>query len=338
MKKIYGIIILCTLFAVCLCGCAKETAGKNTASANDSKIKIVTTIFPEYDWVMNILGDKKDDADVTLLLDKGVDLHSFQPSADDIMKISDCDMFIYVGGESDGWVHDALSQAVNKDMVAVNLLETLGDRVKEEETVEGMEHEHEDGDEHEDGEEHDHEDEEELDEHVWLSLDNAALVCDVITESVSKIDPANADVYSENLKAYKAELSKLDAEYENAVSSASKNTVLFADRFPFRYLTDDYGLEYFAAFSGCSAESEASFETVIFLAGKIDQLGLNTILTIENNDQKIAKTVRENTAAKDMEILTMNSMQSVTSTDIKNGTTYLEIMQDNLEVLTQALK
>ena len=303
---------------------------KGTAKGNTDKLSIVTTIFPEYDWVREILGDKVKDAEVTMLLDNGVDLHSYQPTAQDIMKISSCDLFIYVGGESDGWVEEALHTAVNKDMTVINLLEVLGDRVKAEEIVEGMEHEDEDHD-------HDHEHEEEMDEHVWLSLRNAEVLCDAIADALSKIDADNANVYENNVKAYKEKLAALDGKYTETVGSAAFKTVLFGDRFPFRYLTDDYGLTYYAAFSGCSAESEASFETVLFLAGKVNELKLPSIMTIEGANGKIAETVKNNTESKDQQILTLDYMQSVTSKNVNEGASYLKIMESNLEVLKKAL-
>ena len=310
----------------CLGGC-----GSNGQSVNNEKLTIVTTIFPEYDWVMNILGDKATDVDVTMLLDKGVDLHSFQPTAADILKISSCDVFIYVGGESDGWVDDALQEAVNKDMIVINLLEELGDSVKEEEVVEGMQEEDEENEHHHD------EDEVEYDEHVWLSLKNTAVLVDSITAALSQADPDNASVYRSNADAYKEKLAELDGRYEEVVAAANKNTVLFGDRFPFRYLTDDYGLNYYAAFVGCSAESEASFETITFLSGKVDELGLGAVLTIEGNDHRIAETVIQNTAEGNQKVLTMDSMQSVTKDDVAKGVTYLSIMEENLNVLQDAL-
>lgn len=327
MKKILVIMIAVVFAAIGLSACGKDES-KNLAESGS--LNIVATVFPEYDWVMNILGDNPANADVTLLLDNGVDLHSYNPTADDIIKISACDMFIYVGGESDGWVDDALKEAVNPDMVVINLLDVLGDSVKEEEVVEGMEAEEE---EEEEGEE-----EVEYDEHVWLSLRNASKLCTAIEEGLEKIDASNASVYKSNLSSYTDKLNVLDEKYKEAVSAGSKDTVLFADRFPFRYLTDDYDLNYYAAFVGCSAETEASFETVLFLANKVDELSLHTVLTIEGKDHKIADTVISSTVNKDQKIATMDSMQSCTSQDVKDGVTYVKIMEDNLEVLKEALR
>ncbi len=330
MKKMLTKIAAVLCAAVMLTACAGQGSGAAPSSGSD-KLTIVTTIFPEYDWVMQILGDKAADADVTMLLDNGVDLHSYQPVASDILKISDCDIFIYVGGESDGWVDDALKESVNPDMIVINLLEVLGDSVKEEEVVEGMQAEEEE--EEEEGEE----EEPEYDEHVWLSLRNASVLCDAITNAIAKADPENASVYQANNDAYKAQLSALDEQYKEAVSGAAFDTVLFGDRFPFRYMTDDYNLNYYAAFVGCSAETEASFETVVFLATKVDELGLGAILTIENSDGKIAQTIRDNTADKNQEIYALDSMQATTSSDVKNGVTYISVMTANLEILKQAL-
>ena len=339
MKRIIPLCLALIMTVGLLAGCGKQN---EPAASDETRLRVVTTIFPEYDWVREILGDKADNAEVTMLLDNGVDLHSYQPTADDIVKISECDLFIYVGGESDDWVDDALKNAANKNMKVINLLEALGDSVKTEEVVEGMQeeehdHDHEDADEHDDAKEHDHEEEAEYDEHVWLSLKNAQTLCSAISVVLQQIDPDNKDTYAANASAYIKKLSALDADYQAAVDAAARKTVLFGDRFPFRYLAEDYGLRYYAAFAGCSAESEASFETISFLAGKVDELNLPCVLTIEGVQHKIAETIVRNTAAKNQKVLTMDSMQSTTSKDAANGTTYLSVMERNLSVLKEAL-
>ena len=333
MKKITALLLALFVLVGALAGCGKQNDTNKT-----DKLSIVTTIFPEYDWVREILGDKADNAEITMLLDNGVDLHSYQPTADDIVKISDCDLFIYVGGESDGWVEDALRNAANRNMKVINLLEVLGDSVKTEEIVEGLqeEHEHEDAHAHDDAEEHEHE--EEADEHVWLSLKNAKMLVRVISKALQELDPDNKDIYAANADAYVKKLSALDADYQAAVDAASNKTILFGDRFPFRYLVDDYGLRYYAAFVGCSAETEAGFETISFLAKRVDEWKLPCVLTIEGAQHKIAETVVRNTTAKNQRVLTMDSMQSTTSKDVKNGTTYLSVMEKNLSVLKEALR
>ena len=323
MKKFTAVLLTFVLFlSLCPVSGLAEEAGK---------IRVVTTIFPIYDWVREIAGDTGN-TEITLLLDSGVDLHSFQPSAQDILKVATCDLFIYVGGESDEWAEDALAEAVNPDMVVISLVEALGENAKAEEIVEGMQAEEEE----EEGEEGE-EEEPEIDEHVWLSLRNAQVFTSAIADALAQKDSANADSYRANAEAYGAKLAALDAAYAEAVDSAAHKTLLFGDRFPFRYLTDDYGLAYYAAFAGCSAETEASFETVIFLAKKTDELQLPAVLTIEGKDHRIAETIIGSTADKNRKLLTLNSMQGTTANDIAQGATYLKIMEDNLAVLKEAL-
>ncbi len=363
LKKTAAVVMAALMTTVTMAGCGSSAGTENaSAETNSSKLSVVTTIFPEYDWVKEIAGmnedsvDKSaaDNIDLTMLLDNGVDLHSFQPTAADIARISTCDIFIYVGGESDAWVDDALKEVKNKDMKVINLLESLGDSIKEEEVVEGMEeedeeHEDEASDEDADHDEvateedadhegHHHEEGEiEYDEHVWLSLKNTQVLTKVIADALMEKDANHADAYRKNLEAYDQKLTELDKEYAKAVEEAKVDTILFGDRFPFRYLTDDYGLNYYAAFVGCSAETEASFETIIFLSGKVDELKLPAICVIENSDGKIAETVKENTKTGDQEIVTLNSLQATTSKDVEEGATYYSIMKENLDSLKKAL-
>ena len=300
-------------------------SGCGTGSASQDKLRIVATIMPEYDWVMNVLGENPGNAEVTLLLESGADLHSYQPSAADIMKIADCDVFICVGGESDKWTEDALKESRNPDLTVIRLLETDGAGVKEEETPEGAEEEH----------DHDHEDEheEEYDEHIWLSLRSAQVLVQKIADVIAEKDPDHADIYNTNTQAYLEQLAALDQQYQETVTNEKFSSLLFGDRYPFRYMADDYGLTCYAAFSGCSAETEASFETVLFLAGKLDELGLNHVMTIEGSDGRIAKTIIENSSDTNRDILTLNSMQG----SMDKNTSYLDVMNDNLNVLKEAL-
>lgn len=504
MKKYISILLAAVMAVGCLAGCGQKNSNEQADNTDDGKLKVVTTIFPEYDWVKEIAGDEISNIDLTMLLDNGVDLHSYQPTSEDILKISDCDLFVYVGGESDSWVDDDLKNATNKDMQVINLLDVLKDSIKTEESMPGMQaeegHNHgyahfEDSDvqdrtlsdwdgdwqsvypylqdgvldevmekkaesgektaeeykeyyengyktdvsqitidaenntmcfvkngvaskatyeykgyqiyDYESGSrgvryffeatsgdadapkyvqfsdhgiapgkaEHFHiyagndgfdalskemenwptyypadmsgkeiaedmleHEEKEYDEHVWLSLKNAQTLCKAIAEALETADPEHKDVYAANVDSYLEKLSSLDGQYQDAVANASQKTLLFGDRFPFRYMVDDYGLKYYAAFAGCSAESEASFETISFLAKKVDELGLKNIMTIENSDQKIAKTIHDNTKDKNQEILSLDSMQSTTSEDVKNGTTYLSVMESNLDVLKKAMQ
>ena len=347
MKKNIIKIASALIFAALIAGVAVAAPAKKNAS--DGTVKIVTDIFPVYDWVREITKNSAAKIDLTLLLDNGVDLPSYQPAVADVAKIAECNLFVYVGGESEGWMDDACKEIKNKNSVVLKLLDSLGDAAKEEEVVEGMEadHDHESAGEHHHehesaGEHHDEhgEDEEgpEYDEHIWLSVKNAKILCNTIAEKIAEIDPKNAQTYRANAAAYNAKLSILDAQYQKIVDAASKKTVLFGDRFPFRYLVDDYGLSYYAAFVGCSAETEASFKTILFLAKKVDELGIPAVLTIEKSDGKIAKTIIKNTKAKNQKILTLDSMQSTTSNDVKKGVTYLSIMTKNADVLKSALQ
>ena len=344
-------LITATLFLTALASSsfAKPKAKKTKESKNTNTIKIVTTIFPEYDWTREIIGTQSENTELALLMNNGTDLHSYQPSIQDIAKISTADIFIYVGGESDGWVKDALKNVRNKNIIALNLMELLGDKVREEEIIEGMqaeeeddehhhEHHHDDEDEHhEEHHHHEDEDESEYDEHVWLSLRNAKICCNAICEALCKTAPENATAYKTNLTAYSEKLDDLDSRISKTVSASAQKTLLFGDRFPFRYFVDDYSLNYYAAFVGCSAETEASFETIIFLAKKVDELGLNSVCQIESGTGKIARTIIQSSKNKNASVLTFDSMQSVNSTDIKNGTTYLSIMEKNLKILKEAL-
>ena len=329
MKKIYSLacaIFVAALFALVACNDAPQN---NTTK--ESKLSVVTTIFPEFSWAKSILGDQTNSVDFALLIKNGIDLHSFKPTAQDIAKIASADMVIYVGGESDEWIEKALEATPKKGRTEINLMKVLGDRVKAEEVVEGMQAEEE--------HEHNHHDEEvENDEHVWLSLKNAEIIVNKIAEELSKLDAAHATVYKQNADAYIAQIQSLDKEYREAVNGAARKTVLFGDRFPFRYLVDDYGIKYYAAFVGCSAESEASFETIAFLAGKMDAESLPVIFTIENSNDKIAKAVlAASKNSKSAQILSINSMQSITEAQIAGGIDYLSLMKSNLDVLKKAL-
>ena len=382
MKKVsfYSLLLsllMAAIFSLVACNNAEK-------KPEQGKLSIVATIYPEYAWLKEILGSRADSVDLTLLIKNGVDLHSYKPTAQDIAKIASANMVVYVGGESDEWIKDALEASPKKDRAEVNLMVALGDRVKAEEVVEGMQTEHEEHHHHHHGEHaeehehhehhdehaeehehhehhdehaeehdhehhgehaeahehhhHDHEEEVENDEHVWLSLKNAEILVQKITAELAKIDPAHASLYNENTTDYVAKIKALDGDYRTAVESASRKTVLFGDRFPFRYLVDDYGLKYYAAFVGCSAESEASFETIAFLAGKMDSDSLPAIFTIEKGNKKIANAVlAASKNSKEAQILTINSMQSITEQQIAEGISYLSIMQTNLDVLKKAL-
>jgi zinc transport system substrate-binding protein len=367
-------LFLCIVLSVG-CSVVKNTSGKNTTrknaesentieqnsieKGNSNKISIVCTTFPQYDWVKNILGEEAERFYVTLLLDNGVDMHSYQSAVKDIATAGSSDLFIYVGGESDTWVEDALKEAKNKDLKAINLMETLDNFVKEEEVVEGMQeerkslghsHEKSSKEKQEQTQKESHENSQEIngqkeaadeepeyDEHIWLSIRNAEIMVKNIEKAIEQLDSDNAKVYQNNAENYIKKLDTLDKQYANTIQNAKYKAILFGDRFPFRYMADDYDLKYYAAFAGCSAETMAGFETVTFLAKKADELRLPVILTIENSDGRIAEAVKSNTTKKNQKILAMNSLQSVTKEQIADGITYLQVMQENLSVLSEAL-
>lgn len=322
MKRviIYVSVLLCVV--LCLSGC-----GSTEQESDSKKTRIVCTVFPEYDWMRELTAGVEN-TELTLISKNGTDIHSYQATANDLVKIASCDLLVYVGGTSDIWIQDALSAYDNSGRTAVSLLDMLGDNVKNEELKEGMEEESD----HDEGE-HEHE---EKDEHVWLSIKNAEIICKKLTEKLCEIDSENAEAYTKNCEAYIDSLERLDGEYEAAVSAGRTGAVLFAGRFPFRYLIDDYGLDYYAAFPGCSSETEASFSTVIFLAEKCDALGLKYIVTTDGMEDKIAEAIIQNTDAKP-QVIAMDPMQSVTADELKNGKTYISVMNQNLDVLKKAL-
>jgi len=321
MKKIlaFGLILLVALSCLCACGKAPAPEDPAAPTAQDGKLNVVCSIFPPYDFIRMIAVDR---IDLTLLLDSKTDLHSYSPTADDIMKISNADLFVNIGGESDDWAEDVIASAANKDLKVVSLINLCN--AVEEETLPGMQEEEEPGE--ADGPEYD--------EHVWTSLKNVIQIVPSLTDTLCELDEANAAFYRANCNDYLANLQALEAEYAAAIGSAARKTLLFADRFPFRYLADDYGLTCFAAFSGCSAETEASFETITMLVDTVKAQKLPFVLMIEGSDGSVADTVSRQSGA---EIRVLNSCQSVSADDIAKGTTYLSIMNDNLEVLKEVL-
>lgn len=305
-----------TLLLLSLCSCGVQPI-------KPEGLSIVCTAFPQYDFAKNILGSDKG---LTLLLDGKEDFHSYEPNAADIVKIATADLFVYIGEDSEKWVKKTLAAAGNDKLNTFTLTEAVN--LLDEETVEGMQAE----DEHH---HHHHDDEdEEQDEHVWLSLRNAAAITDKLCDAICAVDPQNTDKYRANADAYIARLNALDGEYTAAVSGAKRNTLIFADRFPFRYLVEDYGLKYYAAFPGCSAESEASFETMATLISKTEETGTPYVFIIDGSDGSIAEAVCKATGAG---TLVLDSCQSVSADDIAAGESYLGAMTDNLIKLKEAL-
>ena len=351
MKKYIGIGLSILVAIMMVLGCAKkESTGSSEAESGSSvtesssvaesnseetkKLSIVTTIFPAYDWVKQVVGDNKN-VEISFLIDKGVDLHSYQASAADIAKITDSDLFVYVGGDSDDWAEDIIKE--NPNLNYINMVDSIGEAALAEELVEGMqdEEEHDNESEEHANEEGEHEDgEEEIDEHVWLSIKNAETIVSAIEAKLAEIDPDNKAEYEKNANDYLAKLDELDKEYKDTLSSIQNKTIIVGDRFPFRYLVNEYGIKYYAAFKGCDAGSEASFETVKFLANKMDELNMTDIFIIDGSKGDLAKTIVENTKDKNAKVLVLDSMQSTKSSDNAN---YLDIMKKNLEVLKEVL-
>lgn len=351
MKKYIGIGLSILVAIMMVLGCAKkESTGSSEAESGSSvtesssvaesnseetkKLSIVTTIFPAYDWVKQVVGDNKN-VDISFLIDKGVDLHSYQASAADIAKITDSDLFVYVGGDSDDWAEDIIKE--NPNLNYINMVDSIGEAALAEELVEGMqdEEEHDNESEEHANEEGEHEEgEEEIDEHVWLSIKNAETIVSAIEAKLAEIDPDNKAEYEKNANDYLAKLDELDKEYKDTLSSIQNKTIIVGDRFPFRYLVNEYGIKYYAAFKGCDAGSEASFETVKFLANKMDELNMTDIFIIDGSKGDLAKTIVDNTKDKNAKVLVLDSMQSTKSSD---NASYLDIMKKNLEVLKEVL-
>ncbi len=310
MKKILKITLLSTLICLTLtaCGITEENPKKT----------VVATTFAAYDWAKNITQGSEN-IEVKYLIDNKIDLHSYQPSASDIVAYKNADLLIYIGGESDEWVND-LDIDYTKRLPLIDCVEK-----KEEEVKEGMQS-------NEEGEES----EVEYDEHIWLSLRNAGRCVEAIKTAITEIDSTNKPLYENNAENYIKVLNDLDSIYKATVDSFPNKTLIFADRFPFRYMVEDYGLNYYAAFTGCSAETEASFDTIVFLAQKLNELNLKNICVIGSNTE-IARAVRENALHKDVGIVTFDSMQSI-SNKMADNTSYIDIMGNNVSVLQEALK
>ena len=323
MKRILALTLILLLALSCFAACGKTPAAPadpTTAANDEGKLNVVCSIFPPYDFVRVIAADR---VNLTLLLDSKTDLHNYTPTADDIMTISNADLFVNIGGESDDWAEDVIASAENKNLKVVSLLDLVN--AVEEKALPGMQEEE---------EEHEEEEGPEYDEHVWTSLKNVIEIVPALTETLCELDDANAAFYRANSQSYLETLQTLEADYAAAIGSAKRKTLLFADRFPFRYLADDYGLTCYAAFSGCSAETEASFETMTMLVNTVKEQNLPYVLKIEGSDGSVADTVSRQSGA---EVRVLNSCQSVSADDIAAGITYLSIMNDNLAVLKEVL-
>ena len=306
LKKVIC-VFLAVLMLLSLIGCSGE-------KKND-KYKIICSVFPIYDWVKSCTSGIEN-LEVSFIVDSGTDTHSYNATTGDIAAISDADMLIYVGGESDEWIAKVLANLKDKGPKDIKLLDSVC----------ALDHDH--------GDDHEHT---AYDEHIWLSLKNASSLVQTIADAISAELPEASEIISKNSKEYISKITELDKRLEAKIASAPIKTLLFADRFPFGYLTEDYSLEYHAAFSGCSADSEASFETIAGLAKKLDELALPYVLVLESSDKRLAETVIASTVSKSASILVIDSMQSITEKDVSGGATYLSIMESNAKVIAKAL-
>lgn len=329
MKKLLISLILFSLTVSCFTGCIDDNSDNCDADddigGSSGKLSVISTVFPAYDFAKQICGDN---ADVARLLPPGSESHSYEPSAQDIIKIQNCDLFIYVGGESDVWadkILDSMDTPVNtlKMMDCVNLVE--------EEIVAGMQDEEHD----EEGEEHEEGGEPEYDEHVWTSPKNAGKIAEAISEAICAIDGENSEVYQENTAAYVAKLNQLDKDFTDFFAAVENKFLIFGDRFPFRYFADDYGIEYSAAFPGCSTETEASAQTIKNLIDIVKAENISTVFYIEFSNHIIADSIAE---ATDTKTALLHSCHNVSKADLESGATYISLMEQNLAVLKEALK
>ncbi len=350
MKKLFITIVLGVLLTNSLVSMAKS-------ESDSGKFDIVVTTFPAYDWAKNVIGEHSDLFNLDLLSDTGIDIHSFQPSIADMVTLTTSDLLIYIGGDSEYWVNETLNKEDSSvTTLPLNLMEEL--RAISPNlilAVEDSAHEHDTDEHNHDVHEHEHDHDEECedvhcdhhhheegfvheDEHIWLSLKNAQLAVTAIAEYISKLDPERENDYFTNARNYNKKLETLSNDYKATVDSAKVKTLVFGDRFPFLYMSKDYGFDYYAAYVGCSSETEASFETIVFLAKKVDELALKNIIAIEGSNAEIASTIIENTKTENQTVLRVHSAQSMTKDEIAGGITYLSIMEDNLEVLKKAFQ
>ena len=343
-KKRTALASIFLISTMLLFGCTnKEVSGPQS-----DRLNIVTSVFAPYDFVRQIVGDK---AEVSMLLPPAAESHSYEPTPQDIIKIQNCDVFIYGGGDSDAWVDGILESIDNKDMKVIKMLECV--ELVEEEIVEGMQHEHDEEDEHAKVDEHDeadeHQDEEahqeeheedhdheavEYDEHVWTSPKNAIKIVKAIEAAVIEADEMNKAAYEENTSAYVKQLQDLDAAFEKVIASGKRKEVIFADRFPLRYFVEEYVLSYYAAFPGCSTDTEPSAATVAFLIDKVKEDQIPVVFHIELSNERMADTICEATGAKKR---LFNACHNITKEDFEKGVTYLDVMKANVETIKEAL-
>lgn len=325
-KKLKILMICVALFCIFLVGCSgKKNQNQAGEKKETGKIKVVSTIFVGYDFARELVGDA---GEVTMLLPPASESHSYEPTPQDIINIQNCDLFLYVGGESDSWIEDVLKDIDTTKIKTVKMIDCV--HLLEEETVEGMEEEK-----HEDAGHEESEHEEEYDEHVWTSPKNAMAIVKTIKDALEQIDPDNKSKYEENENAYVKKLEDLDQAFCQVVKNGKRKTIVVADRFPLRYFVEEYGLEYFAAFPGCSEDTEPSAATIAFLIDKIKEEKISVVFHIELSNEKMADTICDSTGAKKC---LFHSCHNVSKKDFEAGVTYLSLMEKNVESLKLALQ
>ena len=320
MKRLFAVLLALTL-AVSLVGCGSRQ------KAEDGKLQVVCSVFPYYDFARQIGGDN---VDVTLLVAAGKETHSFEPTPLDVIALSQADVFLYNGGESEAWVEDILSAAGENIAVTLPLMPQVS--ALAEEWSEGMEGGHDDHD-------HDHEDHDsdeiEYDEHVWTSPVLAKALCQAICDALCQADPAHRENYQARLTDYLAQLDQLDEAFREVVDSGHRRLLVFGDRFPLLYFCKEYGLDYRAAFHGCASDTEPSLATLKYLIDKVEDEDIPVVYTIELSSQKVAQAIAETTGAK---VLTFHSCQTVSRAEFDGGATYLSLMTQNVEALREGLQ
>lgn len=311
--------LFCTLLTLCLTGCSTAKQEQN----NDGRLNVVATVFAEYDFLRNIAGDA---IHLTMLLTPGADLHTFEPTPKDMASVQSADLFVTIGGESDAWADKIIRSVDSESLHTIRLMDMV-DVVKEE-TIEGMQ-------DSEHPEAHDtHDEEKEFDEHVWTSPKNAIQIVNRLKDTLCELDSANAKTYQKNAAGYIKKLQKLDKSFEEITKNAIRHTIIVGDRFPFRYFADAYDLDYYAAFPGCSTETGASAETIAFLIDKVREEQIPVVFHVELSSEMIANTICDETGARKRQL---NAVHNISRTDFTAGKGYIELMEENLPVLQEAL-
>lgn len=319
MKIFKKLLAVLTAVAIplSLCACSSESS---YFESDGSKLKIISTVFPPYDLAKHIAGNN---AEIKILLPPGSEAHTYEPTAKEIIAIQNCDIFLYIGGENEQWADKLINSNDTGKVKVVKLIDSVHTLSEEDEDEHEDEHEH-----------HDHDHEHETDEHIWTSPKNARLMLSAVYNAICEVDHENSKIYTENKDAYDEQLAELDDEYQKAVDNATNKTIVLADKFPFRYLAHEYGLDCYAAFSSCSDESEPSVSTMIKLTKKIKENNIPVVYYLEFSSTKIANTLCDETDATK---LMLHSCHNVSKQDIENNISYVDLMKQNLENLKVAL-